>query len=52
MYVVSSLTCNGCQSLYGDEKCSMDNPDCMDSIQPQTVIDNINLALGVNVEEN
>lgn len=52
VYVVSSLTCNGCQSLYGDEKCSMDNPDCMDSIQPQTVIDNINLALGVNVEEN
>ena len=52
VYVVLSLTCNGCQSLYGDEKCSMDNPDCMDSIQPQTVIDNINLALGVNVEEN
>lgn len=51
VYVVSSTGCSGCQSLYGDEKCSMNIPDCMDSISPNTVINYINTALGVNVEE-
>lgn len=51
-YILSSLTCNSCQSLYGDEKCSMDNPDCMESIQPQSVIDKIDLVLGANIEKN
>lgn len=51
VYVVSSNGCSGCQALYGDEKCSMEVPDCMESISPNTVIDCINTALGVNVEE-
>lgn len=51
VYVVSSTGCSGCQSLYGDEKCSMEVPDCMESISPNTVIEYINTALGVNVEE-
>ena len=51
VYVVSSTGCSGCQALYGDEKCSMEVPDCMESISPNTVIDCINTALGVNVEE-
>lgn len=51
VYVVSSTGCSGCQSLYGDEKCSMEVPDCMESISPNTVINCINTALGVNVEE-
>lgn len=51
VYVVSSTGCSGCQSLYGDEKCSMDVPDCMESISPNSVIDCINTVLGVNVEE-
>lgn len=51
VYVVSSSGCSGCQSLYGDEKCTMEKPDCMDSISPNTVINYINTALGVNGEE-
>lgn len=51
VYVVSSTGCSGCQALYGDEKCSMEVPDCMESISPNTVIDCINTVLGVNVEE-
>lgn len=52
IYVVSSSGCTGCQSLYGDEVCSMAFPDCMESISSETVINYINEALGVNIEKN
>lgn len=50
IYILSSNGCSGCQNLYGDEKCTMDKPDCMDSIPVESVISKIDLALGVNVE--
>ncbi len=50
VYIVSSNGCSGCQNLYGDEKCTMDTPDCMDSIPVESIISKIDLALGVNVE--
>ena len=50
VYIVSSSGCYGCQNLYGDEKCTMDKPDCMDSIPVESIISKIDLALGVNVE--
>lgn len=49
-YIVSSNGCSNCQNLYGDEKCTMNTPDCMDSIPVESVISKIDLALGVNIE--
>ena len=48
--VISSNGCSGCQNLYGDEKCTMDKPDCMESIPVETVLHKIDEVLGVNVE--
>ncbi len=50
VYVISSNGCSGCQNLYGDEKCTMDKPDCMESIPVETVLHKIDEVLGVNVE--
>lgn len=50
IYILSSTGCSGCQNLYGDEKCTMNTPDCMDSIPVESVISKIDLALGVNIE--
>ena len=50
VYIIYSNGCSGCQNLYGDEKCTMDKPDCMDSIPVESVISKIDLALGVNLE--
>lgn len=50
VYILSSNGCSGCQNLYGDEKCTMNIPDCMDSIPVESIISKIDLALGVNVE--
>lgn len=50
IYIISSNLCSGCQNLYGDEKCFMGKSDCMDSIPVESVIDKINIALGVHVE--
>lgn len=50
VYIVSSNGCSGCQNLYGDEKCTMNTPDCMDSIPVESIISKIDLALGVNIE--
>ena len=41
VYVISSNGCSGCQNLYGDEKCTMDKPDCMESIPVETVLHKI-----------
>lgn len=50
IFILSSNGCSGCQNLYGDEKCTMDKPDCMDSIPVESIISKIDLLLGVNVE--
>ncbi len=48
--IISSYGCSSCQTLYGDEKCTMAAPDCMESIPYQAVINSIDNMLGVNVE--
>ncbi len=50
VYIISSNGCSGCQNLYGDEKCSMAKPDCVNDIPVENVIKKIDLVLGVNVE--
>lgn len=50
IYILSSNGCSGCQNLYGDEKCTMNTADCMDSIPVESVILKIDSALGVNIE--
>lgn len=49
-FVISSSGCSGCQNIYGDEVCSMEQPDCMNSISVETVKSHIVKILGDDVE--